>query len=144
MSSFESKTLSLIRQKEADMARATKKTMELQDRLRKAEMESQTWESVAKANEATVKDLKNTLEYFREKQLALIENEVQDAESSCERSVENMIDQKLACKSCKTQSSCVLFFPCKHLCSCKFCEAFLGTCPVCDSTKEASMEVFLV
>ncbi|PON93929.1 SBP (S-ribonuclease binding protein) family protein [Trema orientale] len=148
MSSFESKTLSMIRQKEEDMARATNRSMELQDRLRKAEMESQTWQRVAKANEATLMDLKNTLEYFREtqQQLALIcNNGAQDAESCCERVGENGSDQnRLACKSCKTQSSCVLFFPCRHLCSCKSCEAFLGSCPVCESTKEATLEVFLV
>ncbi|CAN6539194.1 unnamed protein product [Malus baccata var. baccata] len=151
LSNLESRTLNLIRQKEDQLRQATKKTMELQDCLRKAEMESDTWQRMAKANETMVMGLNNALVEARER-LVLVSSEADDAESCCENRVAIMEEdqlaeekrRKLVCKSCHARSSCVLFLPCRHLCSCKFCEGFLGFCPVCDSTKEASMEVFFV
>ncbi|KAB2628271.1 BOI-related E3 ubiquitin-protein ligase 2 [Pyrus ussuriensis x Pyrus communis] len=148
---LESRTLNVIRQKEEELGQATKKAMELQDCLRKAEMESDMWQRVAKANETMVTDLNNELEQVRER-LVLVSSETDDAESCCENRVAIMEEdqlaeekrRKLVCKSCQARSSCVLFLPCRHLCSCKFCEGFLGFCPVCDSAKEASMEVFFV
>ncbi|BBG94794.1 GDSL-like Lipase/Acylhydrolase superfamily protein [Prunus dulcis] len=150
-----------LRQKEEHLAQATKRAIELQDCLRKAEMESETWQRMAKANETMVIDLNNTLEQVRER-LVFVSNEAEDAESCCgscdrgghrdndrvamlqEHRVVEEKGKKLACKNCNTRRSCVLFLPCRHLCSCKSCEPFLGSCPVCESTKEASMEVFLV
>ncbi|KAH7523485.1 probable BOI-related E3 ubiquitin-protein ligase 2 [Ziziphus jujuba] len=146
LSSFESRTLSLIRQKEEDLVQATKRGMELQDRLRKAEMESATWQRVAKENEAMVIHLNNTLEQVKERQF-LFNNGAEDAESFCDsfqRGNRERQGKKLACKSCNIQTSCVLFLPCRHLCSCNYCEAFLASCPICESAKEATMEVFLV
>ncbi|XP_062097422.1 probable BOI-related E3 ubiquitin-protein ligase 2 [Humulus lupulus] len=148
MSSFESKMMSLIRQKEEDMVRAKIKSVELQDQLKSAEIENQTWQRVARGTEATVIDLRNALAYFKGRNRALTSknsnnnnNLVEDVESCCESRVEK-IHPKMVCQSCKTQSSCVLFFPCRHLCSCKYCEAILEACPVCESAKEAAMEVF--
>lgn len=152
LSSFESRTLSLIRQKEEGLVQATKRAMELQDRLRKAEIESATWQRVAKENEATVINLNSTLEQVRERQF-LLSNGAEDAESFCDslergnrerQEVKEEKGKKLACKSCNIQTSCVLFLPCRHLCSCNYCEAFLASCPICESAKEATMEVFLV
>ncbi|XP_004291341.1 PREDICTED: probable BOI-related E3 ubiquitin-protein ligase 2 [Fragaria vesca subsp. vesca] len=150
---FESRTSSLIRQKEEHLSQARKRAMELQDCLRKAEMETETWQRLAKANETMVMDLNNTLEQVKERRV-LCSNGTDDAESFCGSSCEKqeVLSEKavhnkklgLDCKSCNARRSCVLFLPCRHLCSCKFCEAFLDYCPVCKSTKEASMEVFLV
>jgi E3 ubiquitin-protein ligase BOI-like protein len=127
LSNVESKTTSLIRRKEEDLAQATMRTMELQECLKKAEMESETWQRIARANEAMVTDLNNTLEQVRER-LVLVKRS----------------SRKITCKRCYSRSSCVLFLPCRHLCSCKNCEAFLGSCPVCNAVKEGSIEVFLV
>lgn len=151
LKSLESKALCLMRQKEEVLAQATRKTMELEASLRKAEIESESWQRMAKENEAMVVDLSNTLEQVRER-LVVVSNGAQDAESSicgsCNR--EEKVEEeegdkkKMVCKWCKSRKSCVLFLPCRHLCSCKACEAFLGSCPVCNSVKEASMEVFWV
>lgn len=137
-----------MRQKEEDLAKATKKAMELEACLKKAEMESESWERLARANEAMVMDLSNTLEQVRER-LVLVSNRAEDAESvycgssSCVREQElEEESKKIACKRCNSRNSCVLFLPCRHLCSCKQCEAFLVSCPVCKSAKEASMEIF--
>lgn len=162
LSNVESKTLSLLRQKEEDLARASKRTLELQECLKKAEIERETWQRVAKSNEAMVIDLNNTLEQVKER-VVLASNTAEDTASfcgSCDRDRDddesNIAQEKvvvkrssskknnMTCKSCFSRRSCVLFLPCRHLCSCNYCEAFLGSCPVCNAVKEHSMEVCLI
>lgn len=149
LKSVESKAMSLMKQKEEDLAQATKKTMELEACLKKAQIERETWQRVAGENEAMIMDLSNTLEQVRER-LFLDSTRGQDTDESsccgsCEKEQEDNSTKKMACcKGCNSRASCVLFLPCRHLCSCKFCEAFLAYCPVCDSVKEGSMEVFWV
>ena len=151
INSLELKSLNLIRQKEEDLAKAKKKSKELEECLKKAEMESQAWQRVAKENEAKVVSLTNTLEQVRER-MALVSNQAEDTESCCgpcERREEQELEimqtkgNIMACKSCNSRRSCVLFLPCRHLCCCYFCEALLDYCPVCKSAKEGCMEVFL-
>lgn len=163
LSNVESKTLSLLRQKEEDLARASMRTLELQECLKKAEIERETWQRLAKSNEAMVIDLNNTLEQVKER-VVLASNTAEDTASfcgSCERDHDDDDESNIArekvvvkrssskknnmtCKSCFSRRSCVLFLPCRHLCSCNYCEAFLGSCPVCNAVKEHSMEVFLI
>ncbi|KAJ6773514.1 BOI-RELATED E3 UBIQUITIN-PROTEIN LIGASE 3-RELATED [Salix purpurea] len=147
LKSVESKVSSLIRQKEEDLARATKKTMELEVWLRKVELESEQCQRVAREKEAMVVDLSNSLEQIRGR-LAMASNEVPDAESfccgSCDREQEQESQKKMVCRGCRSRSPCIIFLPCRHLCSCKSCEAYLVSCPVCKSVKQASMEVFWV
>ncbi|KAK6154530.1 hypothetical protein DH2020_008778 [Rehmannia glutinosa] len=47
------------------------------------------------------------------------------------------------CRSCEREESCVLLLPCRHLCLCTVCGSTLHTCPVCNSTKTASVHVNL-
>ncbi|KAF8410406.1 hypothetical protein HHK36_002935 [Tetracentron sinense] len=157
---LESKTSSLLRQKEEEIAKAAKKTMELEDCLRRAEIEKQTWQRVAKENEAMAIALNNTLEQIRE-EACCFSSGAEDAESCCDfspalnrqdkeeetrvaRDEEEEETRKMACKGCNSQRSCVLFLPCRHLCSCKSCEAFLDYCPVCRSVKKGSIEILSV
>ncbi|MBA0868628.1 hypothetical protein Goshw_016638 [Gossypium schwendimanii] len=152
LKTMEWKALYLMKRKEEDLARATKKTMELEACLKKTEMESEWWERLAKANEAMVMDLSNTMLQVKEELIRVSnKNTAEDTESHCCGSCDQRDDQqgekktkKVACKHCRFRSSCVLFLPCRHLCSCISCEAFLDSCPVCKSVKEASMNVFWV
>ncbi|KAG8492145.1 hypothetical protein CXB51_015623 [Gossypium anomalum] len=149
LKTMEWKALYLMKRKEEDLARATKKTMELEACLKKAEMESEWWERLAKANEAMVMDLSNTMEQVKDELIRVSNNNTaEDTESHCCGSCDQRDDQqgekkskRVACKRCRSRSSCVLFLPCRHLCSCISCEAFLDSCPVCKSVKEASMNV---
>ncbi|KAG6774747.1 hypothetical protein POTOM_022116 [Populus tomentosa] len=147
LKSVESKVSSLIRQKEEDLAQATKKTMELEVCLRKVELERERYQRAAREKEAMVVDLSKSLEQIRGR-LVMASNEVQDAESfccgTCDREQDRESQKRMVCKGCNSRSSCIIFLPCRHLCSCKSCDAFLGSCPVCKSVKEASMEVFWV
>ncbi|KAF8377800.1 hypothetical protein HHK36_031185 [Tetracentron sinense] len=151
LSRLESRTLSLLKQKDEERTKAAKKTMELEDCLRRAQMEFETWQRISRENEAMVIALNKTLEQVREDVCCFSSGAAEDAESCCDFSHalnrqdrdEEEQTKKMVCKGCNSQSSCILFLPCRHLCSCKSCEAFLDLCPVCNSAKKATIEVFM-
>ncbi|XWS40201.1 hypothetical protein CRYUN_Cryun18bG0120400 [Craigia yunnanensis] len=167
---IESKASLLLRQKDEEILKATNKTMELQNLLKKFEMENLAWQRVAQENEAMVVSLNNTLEQLQEQASCCFNNGVDDAESCCEVNREGIeteenrgfaglvaadhgqerdeertrkLSTTMVCKCCNSRSTCVLFLPCRHLCSCKDCAAFLYSCPVCRTTKTASIEAFV-
>ncbi|KAA3476678.1 putative BOI-related E3 ubiquitin-protein ligase 2 isoform X2 [Gossypium australe] len=84
LKTMEWKALYLMKRKEKDLARATKKTMELEACLKKAEMESEWWERLAKANEAMVMNLSNAMEQDKE-ELIRVNNNItaEDTKSHC-------------------------------------------------------------
>ncbi|XWS16794.1 hypothetical protein CRYUN_Cryun33cG0010300 [Craigia yunnanensis] len=45
------------------------------------------------------------------------------------------------CRNCGKEESCVLLLPCRHLCLCTVCGSSLHICPICKSTKNASVHV---
>lgn len=156
--------LYLLKQKDEEIAQATKKSMELKEFLRSLEVENQLWRKVAEENEAMVLSLQNTLEDMNER--ALYQVATDDAESCCDDNMVNMAMQEetgenrmchggageveqirkrtMDCKCCHSQKSCFMFLPCRHLCSCKTCEAFLQVCPVCSMPKKSSIETLIV
>ncbi|KAK9005435.1 hypothetical protein V6N11_042869 [Hibiscus sabdariffa] len=136
----DSKALYLMRRREEDLARATKKRMELEACLRKVEMESEAWQRLAEANESKVLGLSKRLEQAKDRNSSSAEDE----ESIFHGSRNKERDNRMACKHCNSRSSCVLFLPCRHLCSCKSCEPLLVACPVCKSVKEGSIKVVWV
>ncbi|XP_057511849.1 probable BOI-related E3 ubiquitin-protein ligase 2 [Actinidia eriantha] len=152
----ESRALILLKQKDEEIAKAKKRTSELEEFMRRIEIEGQTWQRMARENEAIVASLNNTIKQIRENQF--FSNVVEDAESCCddrgeregetgenrgheERDNRGENSRKMVCKSCNSRNSCVVFLPCQHLCSCKSCLAFLGSCPVCGTLMKAAVEV---
>ncbi|TQD96359.1 hypothetical protein C1H46_018125 [Malus baccata] len=147
---IDSKTQVLLKQKDEEITQANRRQMELEDFLRKLEAENLAWQRVAQENEAMVMTLNNTLEQYRERAMFCNVNGGEDAESCCGnyREEEGESDggggkKMKACRRCNSGSSCVLFLPCRHLCSCKDCEAVLDYCPVCRTPKKASIEALL-
>ncbi|GMH17856.1 hypothetical protein Nepgr_019697 [Nepenthes gracilis] len=150
---LEAKATILVRQKDEEIAQARKRTVDLEDLVRKMELENQMWQRVAAESEATIASLSNTLDRMRDKACRL--SSADDAESCCvEGAGENRGDEALEtaqyeggrnmiCRICNSMNSCVLFLPCRHLCSCKACEAFLDACPVCKSVKKGSIEALI-
>ncbi|KAI3969064.1 hypothetical protein MKX01_032500 [Papaver californicum] len=160
LASIESRARNLLQQKNDQLAEATKKTMELEECLRKAEMENQVWQRIAKENEAMVIALHNTLDQVKEN-VYCYSSVAEDAGSCCDNYDDNvhnnginpeqeqvdenslMMMNKIVCKGCNSRDSCILLFPCRHLCLCKSCDAFSSHCPVCKCVKNGSMEVYM-
>ncbi|GMH16557.1 hypothetical protein Nepgr_018398 [Nepenthes gracilis] len=159
---LESKTLALMREKELALEKARKKTEQLEEWLRMAETQREASQRAAKQNEAMVIGLNNMVEQAKEKFSSCGVAEgggaavaAGDAESVCGSSSHgggrgNIEKGREAegkkigyCRCCNSRRTCVVLLPCKHLCSCKTCEAFLELCPACRSVKAGSIEVFL-
>ncbi|KAI9182643.1 hypothetical protein LWI28_027464 [Acer negundo] len=158
---IESKASTLLRQKDGEIIKANNRAMELEILLKKLEMENQAWQRMALEYESMVFSLNNTLEQMREKAIAscfFFNNNnngggagvAEDAESCCDveeedhHELEEEEEEKWKlCKRCNSGDLCVVFLPCRHLCSCKACDAFLDSCPVCLAPKKASIEVLI-
>ncbi|KAL2523878.1 putative BOI-related E3 ubiquitin-protein ligase 3 [Abeliophyllum distichum] len=48
------------------------------------------------------------------------------------------------CRNCGKEESSVLLLPCRHLCLCTVCGSSVHTCPICNSSKTASLNVNLI
>ncbi|KAK7258020.1 hypothetical protein RIF29_32399 [Crotalaria pallida] len=155
----EAHSLKILMQKDEEIAQATKKRAELEDFITRLEAENQGWQKMAQENEAMALSLYKTLEEVKEKAYYNNNNNnnngvvADDAESWCDQrrrdkeegigEVEQIPREMMVCKSCHSGRSCFLFLPCRHLCSCKACDAFLEACPVCTMPKKASIETLL-
>lgn len=168
---LDSKASTLLKQKEEDLARASKKTLELEECLKRAEADGQTWKRIARENEAMALALQNTLEQVRDNPCRSSAGGVipataalgDDAASCCDSTSATAAaarpnggkgegnrdgeGQGIAasgrCRGCGSHDSCMLFMPCMHLCACELCASLLDSCPVCRSAKQGSIEVFL-
>ncbi|KAK4741099.1 hypothetical protein SAY87_024687 [Trapa incisa] len=147
LSKIESRARWLIQQKDREIALVSKRTVELQSLLGKLEAESQAWQRLSQEKGAMVVSLNTMLEQVRSR-------EEECAESCCEAAADRGEGErmearkgvvgKMVCRGCNDGESCILFLPCRHLCSCKSCEAFLERCPVCGTPKKASIEALIL
>ncbi|TMX01998.1 hypothetical protein EJD97_022922 [Solanum chilense] len=134
---YESRLEFLLKHKDEEIVKAGNRTKELEEYLKKMEMENEAWQRIANENEAIVMSLNNTIEQLRESGYCLSTNG-EDAESCCD--VHDEDEQKMICKSCNSRSSCMICLPCRHLSSCKTCDSLLHQCPVCGIPKKAAIE----
>lgn len=145
---METKALVLMTQKEEEMSKALSKNMELEDLLRKMEMENQTWQRMAREKEAMVATLNSTLEQVIERAATCHGGNAEAAEdegSFCGGG-DSFPAKKMSscCWNCGSNGETrVLFLPCRHLCSCTDCEAGLVLCPICNTPKKNRIEAFI-
>ncbi|XP_050231063.1 probable BOI-related E3 ubiquitin-protein ligase 2 [Mercurialis annua] len=162
MKIIESKAGPLLRQKDEEILEGYKRRRELEDFLKRIELENQEWQRISQEKESMVISLSNTIDELREKKgSCCFDNGAEDAESCCNNDInrgsiqENRViiiddddddreGRLKKCRGCNDRNSCILFLPCRHLCSCKDCEAFLDCCPVCQTVKKASIEALIV
>ncbi|KAJ9550282.1 hypothetical protein OSB04_014327 [Centaurea solstitialis] len=157
---FESKSEALLKQKDDEIKRAITRRMELEELLRRTDIERQTWQMAAKEREEMVMNLNNTIVQVRERwirqqdlQRAAAEDEGSCCHGNDDESKNNIIinnnnnnsndddNKKMVCKSCFREDSCVVMLPCRHLCSCRSCDVFLHSCPVCKMVKKATIQL---
>lgn len=141
---LESKAASAVRKKQEELASARNRTLQLEACLKKLEQDRDEWEMMARENEALAISLGNTLEQLQQNPRFSstgggAEEERGEGIDSC------AADARSAgrCKVCGARESCMLLLPCRHFCCCAHCDASTVCCPVCASTKEASVEVYL-
>lgn len=138
MYNYETKMKSLMEAKDEAITTATNRTTELENYLKMAEKESKNWEKKAIENEAIVTELTKKINQVKSRKH-------EDAESVYNVGFdheEKERKKRMVCKMCHVRSSCVLLLPCRHLCCCRSCEGTLMFCPVCETVKNGSLEVF--
>ncbi|KAF8090516.1 hypothetical protein N665_0475s0050 [Sinapis alba] len=143
---METKALVLLAQKEEEMSKALSKNMELENLLRKMETENQTWQRMARENEAMVATLNSTLEQVRERAATCRDGATtaEDEGSFCGGGDGDGFPMSSCCLNCGCNGETrVLFLPCRHLCCCTSCEAGLVLCPICNTPKKNRIEAFV-
>lgn len=155
-----------LREKDIEIENMNRKNRELVDRIRQVAVEAQNWHYRAKYNESVVNVLKSNLQQAISQGADLGkegfgDSEVDDAASYIDPNnylavqggptksisknylgLKEQMDCK-ACKACRAKEVSILLMPCRHLCLCKDCDEFISVCPVCESMKTASFQVYL-
>ncbi|XP_030461296.1 probable BOI-related E3 ubiquitin-protein ligase 3 [Syzygium oleosum] len=150
----------LLRQKDEEIAQAARKAAELEELLRRLEVEGQEWQRVARENEAMAASLSNALEQLKDSACCRTSSSCSsngnvgedDAESCCHVMTNTNPNRESGkpgtgedgagiCRNCNARESSVLFMPCRHIGCCMVCEPLLGSCPVCRMVKKASEAV---
>ncbi|WVZ23919.1 hypothetical protein V8G54_002463 [Vigna mungo] len=142
-----------LREKEAEVEKATRKNAELEARAAQLSVEAQVWQAKARAQEATAATLQAQLQQTimcqgGEEAVAgvscAVEGQAEDAESAHidpERVV--LAAARPKCRGCTKRVASIVVLPCRHLCICTECDAHFRACPVCLTPKNSTVEVFL-
>lgn len=146
-----------LREKEAELSKATRKNAELEARAAQLTMEAQVWQAKARAQEAAAASLQAQLQQTIMCQTddagggggggvsCAVEGQASDAESAYidPDRVVVVAEARGKCRACLKRVATVVVLPCRHLCICRECDAHYSACPVCLTLKNSTVEVFL-
>lgn len=172
VAAVEGNIMKKLKAKEDEIDKIGKLNWALEERVKSLCVENQIWRDLAQTNEATANTLRCNLEHVLA-QVQVDQNQrkalTDDAQSCCGSNIEEIERQTLAecteniahgtncndgcictgssrnrlCRNCGKEESSVLLLPCRHLCLCIVCGSSVHTCPVCNSSKTASLNVNL-
>ncbi|CAK9173347.1 unnamed protein product [Ilex paraguariensis] len=145
-----------LREKEAEVEKATRRNADLQAWAAQLSAEAQVWQARARAEEATAARLQAQLQQAimsggcaqqqdREEGgggMGCAVGETEDAESAYIDPDRAVVCSGPSCKACGKRVASVVLLPCRHLCVCTGCDAVVQGCPVCFSFRSSSVEVF--
>ncbi|XP_019423100.1 PREDICTED: BOI-related E3 ubiquitin-protein ligase 1-like, partial [Lupinus angustifolius] len=136
-----------LREKEAEVEKATRKKAELEARAAQLIVEAKIMQARVKAHEATAASLQAQLHHAivmsHEKSVVVEDAEsAEDADSAYVDPGRVMVSGP-KCRGCDIRVASVVVLPCRHLCVCIECENHFRACPVCLTVKSSSIEVCL-
>ncbi|XP_019452021.1 PREDICTED: probable BOI-related E3 ubiquitin-protein ligase 2 [Lupinus angustifolius] len=157
----EPNALYMLNQKDKQIEKAMKEMVDLEAFVTRLEAENQLWKRAAQDKEAMIMHLNQSLENVKERYNFFHNNEVvgvimEDEESCNDQNWGMRMENKLrseedkqqcsrkmnmVCKNCDFGRSCIMFLPCRHVCSCKVCEPLLQSCPICTMPKKNTIEI---
>ncbi|ERN06388.1 probable BOI-related E3 ubiquitin-protein ligase 3 [Amborella trichopoda] len=158
-----------LKEKETELENVSRRNAELEEKVRQMSLENQIWQHAARNNESMVSNLKSSLEQVLSQNMNMagqtkegygdseantaIAAGADDAQSSCYNGgmdsearafKENQeLKHRRTCKICRKSEISILLLPCRHLCLCKDCESKFDVCPLCNSRKNASLQIHL-
>lgn len=141
-----------LREREAEIEKATRRHAELEARANQIETESRAWQMRAAAREAEATSLQAQLQQVvahgggfksAEPKSGSVDG-VDDAEDAESAYVDPDRVELIGpgCRICRRRSATVLALPCRHLVFCKGCDGSVRVCPLCLCSKNSSVEVF--
>ncbi|KAL4385394.1 hypothetical protein GQ457_15G010980 [Hibiscus cannabinus] len=142
-----------LRDKEAEVEKATRRNAELEARVAQLNVEAQVWQAKARAQEATAASFQAQLQQaiMSGGAAAVQDNRrgedcgegAEDAESAYVDPERVVVAPGPACKACRKRLAAVLLLPCRHLCLCTECDRVAQACPLCLTVRNSSIEAFL-
>ncbi|KAF8032768.1 hypothetical protein BT93_D1610 [Corymbia citriodora subsp. variegata] len=149
-----------LREKDAEMEKATRRYAELEARAAQLSVEAQVWQAKARAQEAAAASLQGQLQQLimsgqdRRAGPAAVADDgagpgsaaegqaAEDAESAY-IDPDRVVVSGPSCKACQSRAASVVLLPCRHLCVCTECDTVVQACPVCLAGRNSSVEVYL-
>lgn len=154
-----------LREKDLEIDNINCKNRELVEKIKLVASETQNWQLKVKYNESVVNLLKSNLQQAISQGAGQVKEGFGDSELDDTASYINPANYlsvvpgssaqncglwnaeggrgQMRCKACRAKEVAMLLMPCSHLCLCKECDVFVGVCPVCQSVKTASLQVFM-
>ncbi|KAG6506001.1 BOI-related E3 ubiquitin-protein ligase 1-like [Zingiber officinale] len=128
-----------LREKEADVERAARRSAELEHHVARLLTELMIWQERVKAGHAEVASLHAQLQ-----QAAAALHPAKSADSAESAfSGANRVEPERACRACWCRPASVVIFPCRHLCLCEVCDGggSADPCPVCLCARTGGVRV---
>ncbi|KAK1301734.1 hypothetical protein QJS10_CPB12g00163 [Acorus calamus] len=152
-----------LQEKELEIENMNRKNKELVERIKQVAVEAQSWYYRAYYNESMVNTLKANLKQAitqgaDQAKEGCGDSEVDDAASSHDpnltlefaplknhvpKGATKATKEQMVCRSCKVQEVSMLILPCRHLCLCSQCERFIEACPLCQTMKTTSIQIYM-
>ncbi|XP_010480841.1 PREDICTED: probable BOI-related E3 ubiquitin-protein ligase 2 [Camelina sativa] len=139
-----------LREKEAEIERATRRHNELVARESQLRAQAEAWQGRAKAQEAAAASLQAQLQQAVNKCGGVSAEEglvlgagisgVDDAESAY---VDPERMKRPSCKACRKMEATLVMLPCRHLSICPGCDRTALACPLCLTLRSSSVEAIL-
>ncbi|PKU84802.1 probable BOI-related E3 ubiquitin-protein ligase 3 isoform X2 [Dendrobium catenatum] len=156
--------LKRVLDKDAELANVNRRNSELEEKIFQLCSENQMLFSRASQNEALVSRLKATLEqvliqttaaetapppevegYGDTDGMPFPANDEQSCLKIEEEKPESSekVRARMVCKVCQLYEMSILLLPCRHICLCLECEKTVVICPICNSSKEGAVQIFM-
>lgn len=148
-----------LKSKDEEIARLVKLNWALEERVKSLCLENQMWRGVAQSNEATANELRSHLAQVLAAQARAdldAAATADDAESCCpgdenDKAAGQGEEQKAVavdwatatCRGCRAREPSVLLLPCRHLSLCEVCAPAANACPICNCSRNGSVNVNL-
>lgn len=151
-----------LHEKDIEIENINRKNKELMEKIKQVAADAQSWHYKAKYNESLVNTLKTNLQQAlsqgaEQMKEGFGESDIDDTASYLHPtnflgvpSVPSVPVKKtlakngnMICRVCNMKEVSFLLMPCRHLCLCNDCEGMVFSCPVCQLTKTAGVQVYL-
>uniref|UniRef100_A0A7N0UU45 RING-type domain-containing protein n=1 Tax=Kalanchoe fedtschenkoi TaxID=63787 RepID=A0A7N0UU45_KALFE len=138
-----------LKQKNAELQKAIRRNVELEQMAAQLSVSAQVWQSKAVAHESAATALQAELLKAAANgggaglmiQETGRKEETDDAES-VHMDPDRAEPEARLCRGCRSEVASVVLLPCRHLCLCATCDVLSHACPCCRTLKQSSIQIY--